>query len=773
MKSLLLYVSFALSLILGTGCQETPEIPKTYPIIPLPKSVESVEGQFHINQQTVIIYKSLDKQGRNVAEYLQKMLARPSAMKLAVQTDLPGQNFIHLKIDQNLNSVPGSYTILSNGLGITISAANAIGLFYGIQTLRQLLPPEIESKAPVNNVDWIVPAVTIIDEPRFKFRGMHLDVGRHFFPVDFIKKYIDLLAFHKMNYFHWHLTEDQGWRVEIKKYPRLTQVASKRKETLIDHGARPPFMFDGQPYGGFYSHEEIKEIIKYASERFITVIPEIELPAHSLAALAAYPEIGCTGGPYEVATRWGSFEEIFCAGNEQTFHFLEGVLSEVMDLFPSPYIHIGGDECPKTRWKSCPKCQKRVQSEGLKSDDELHSYFIKRIQRFLAKNNRTLMGWDEVLDGEILPGATVMSWRGETGSIKAAKKGHDVIMTTNTHLYFDHYQTDPQTQPLAIGGYSTLEDVYEYEPVPYELNEQEAKYIIGAEGLLWTEYVKTPKYAEYMAFPRACALAEVCWSPKEKRDWQSFRQRLEKHLKRLDYMDVNYFYEVPKPIIKSDNIGFVDVTEISLGHPIEDLEIRYTTDGSEPDEKSFLYNSPISVNASGTIKAISVKKSDGSQSKPIVVNFNKLNYLKPLHKEVLESGLRYAYYEGSFKSVREIENNPPLKEGVVNNGFFVKGLQKEKIGLTYSGYLTIEKEGIYHFSLTSDDGSAFLINNELIVNNDGLHTAKTEVGSVALKSGRYPIQLLYFQSTGNSKLELLLEGPNQSKKKLSAVDFTN
>jgi len=773
MKSLPLYISFALLVLLGTSCQETPEVTRTYSIIPLPKSITSVEGQFRLNKQTVIVYKSLDNQGRQVADYLQQMIAIPSSMKLAIQTDLPGQNFIHLKIDQSLQAVPGSYTIVCNGLGITISSANSNGLFYGIQTLRQLFPTEIESKIPVNNRDWMVPAVIIEDEPRFKFRSLHLDVGRHFFSVDFIKKYIDLLAFHKMNYFHWHLTEDQGWRIEIKKYPKLAQIASKRKETLIGHGARPPFKFDGQPYGGYYSHEEIKEIVKYAADRFITVIPEIELPAHSMAALAAYPEIGCTGGPYEVATRWGSYEEIFCAGNEQTFTFLQGVLAEVMDLFPSPYIHIGGDECPKTRWKSCPKCQQRVKIEGLKSDSELHSYFIKRIQRFLAKNNRTLMGWDEILDGAILPGATIMSWRGETGSIKAAKMGHDVILTPNTHLYFDHYQTDPQTQPLAIGGYSTLESVYQYEPVPYELTEKEARYIIGAEGLLWTEYVLTPDYAEYMVFPRACALAEVCWSPKEKRDWQSFRQRLEKHLKRLDYLGVNYFYEVPKPISKSENIGFVDITDISLGYPIEDLEIRYTTDGSEPNKASFLYNSPIKVNASGTIKAISIKKSDGTQSKPIVVNYNKLNYLKPLPIEERQNGLKYAYYEGSFKSVREIENTPPLKEGVINNGLFPKDIKDEKIGLTYAGYLTIEKEGIYHFSLTSDDGSAFLINNELIVNNDGLHAAKTEVGSVALKIGCYPIQLLYFQSTGNSKLELLVEGPNQPKKRLSADHFTN
>lgn len=772
MKPLHLYISFTF-LLLGLGCKEAPKQITTQPIIPLPKSIKTLEGHFHVNDQTVIVYKSLDYQGRKVTEYLQTLIAEPTGWQLAILTELPDDNFIHLKIDQTFNKTSGSYAIHSDATGITISSATSQGLFYGIQSLRQLFPPEIESSSIIDSVKWIIPAVVIEDEPRFNYRGMHLDVGRHYFSVDFIKKYIDLMAMHKMNFFHWHLTEDQGWRIEIKKYPKLSQIASKRKETLIGHGARPPFEYDNKPYGGYYTHEEVREIVKYAADRFITIIPEIELPAHSLAALAAYPELGCTGGPYEVATRWGSFEDIFCAGNEHTFQFLEDVLSEVIDLFPGPYIHIGGDECSKFRWKNCPKCQHRVRSEKLKSDDQLHSYFIKRIQKFLMRKNRQLIGWDEVLDGDIYPGATIMSWRGETGGIKAAKMGYNVIMTPNSHLYFDHYQTDPQSEPLAIGGYSTLESVYNYEPVPYELSEEEAQYIIGAEGLLWTEYIKTPDYAEYMVLPRAIALAEVCWSPKEKRDWQSFRKRLEKHFKRLDYLDVNYYYEVPKPISKSQNIGFVDATQISLGYPIDDIEIRYTTDGSEPNENSILYNTPITVHSSGTIKAISIKKSDGSQSKPIVVNYNKLNYLKPLAKANLKKGLRYALYEGSFKSVREIENNPPKKEGVISEGLFPEGISKEKLAITYSGYLTIEKDGIYHFSLTSDDGSAFHINSELIVNNDGLHTAKTEVGSVALKKGRYPVQLFYFQSTGNSKLELLYEEPGIPKRKLDASDFQN
>ena len=347
------------------------------------------------------------------------------------------------------------------------------------------------------------------------------------------------MSLHKLNRFHFHLTEDQGWRIEIKKYPGLTGTGSVRKETLVGHGRRSD-LFDGTPHGGFYTQEEIREIVKYASDRYITVIPEIEMPGHALAALAAYPHLGCTGKGYQVATRWGVFDDIMCAGKEETFEFLEDVLTEVLDLFPSEFVHIGGDEAPKTKWKECPLCQERIAREGLEGEDELQSYFIKRIERFLSANGRKLIGWDEILEGGLASNAAVMSWRGEKGGIEAAKMGHFVVMTPGTHCYLDHYQADPETQPLAIGGLTTLEKIYGYEPVPDSLKNEEAHYIMGAQGNVWTEYMKTPEHVEYMVYPRAAALAEVVWSPRSDRDYDEFLSRLQKLRFIYDYMGLNY-----------------------------------------------------------------------------------------------------------------------------------------------------------------------------------------------------------------------------------------
>ncbi len=352
-------------------------------------------------------------------------------------------------------------------------------------------------------------------------------------------KYIDLLALHKMNVFHWHLTEDQGWRIEIKKHPKLTEIGSVRKETLVGH--KGTGKYDGKPYRGFYTQDEIKDIVAYAKERFITVIPEIEMPGHSLAALAAYSELGCTGGPYEVATIWGVFPDVYCAGNEKVFTFLEDVLTEVMQLFPSEYIHIGGDECPKTRWKECPKCQARMKKEDLKDEHELQSYFIQRMEKFLNAHGRQIIGWDEILEGGLASKATVMSWRGEKGGIEAAKAHHDVIMTPSFALYFDYYQADPETRPLAIGGFTSTKGVYNYYPLPKKLADNEVKYILGAQGNVWSEYMATPEYVEYMVYPRACALSEVVWSPKESLDWDNFSKRMVVHKKRLKALNVNYF----------------------------------------------------------------------------------------------------------------------------------------------------------------------------------------------------------------------------------------
>jgi hexosaminidase len=528
--------------ILLCGCADNSGTDIEPTVIPRPLNMEVSKGKFHLNENTKIIVNHDDVQQTGVAAYLVELISPSTGFRPQVITQSsPEENSVYLKIDESVTGDRGGYHLQVNDLNVIITAPEPVGLFYGVQTLRQLLPVEIESNVVQPGFDWTVPAVEISDEPAFPYRGLHLDVSRHFFPISFIKKYIDLLALHKMNVFHWHLTDDQGWRLEIKKYPGLQEIASQRKETLLGHGLKKPFVYDGKPYGGYYTQEEVKEVVKYAEERFVTVIPEIEMPGHAQAVLAAYPHLGCTGGPYETVTRWGVFPEVFCAGKEETFQFLEDVLLEVIELFPSQYIHIGGDECPKTRWEDCEFCQARIQAEGLKNEQELQSYFVHRMEEFLNQHGRNIIGWDEIMEGGLASGATVMSWQGEKGGIEAAKMGHDVIMTPVSHLYFDYYQTDPEGEPLAIGHFLPLEKVYSYHPVPDTLTREEAKFIIGAQGNLWSEYIKTPEHAEYMAFPRAIALAELVWTPVESKNYEDFLARLKNHYKRLDMLDVNYF----------------------------------------------------------------------------------------------------------------------------------------------------------------------------------------------------------------------------------------
>ncbi|RCW32775.1 beta-N-acetylhexosaminidase [Marinilabilia salmonicolor] len=527
-----------------TGCGKENEASRELAVIPKPVKMKSLGGDFQFNEKTVIVVSGDDEQQIGVAHYLSKLLSSATGFRPEVNVeDNSEDNSIFLEIDKSITGAPGCYSLLVTESKVSVSAPGVTGLFYGVQTLRQLLPPEIESDVLFPDMEWKVPAVEIFDEPAFPYRGLHLDVSRHFFPVSFIKKYIDLLALHKMNVFHWHLTDDQGWRLEIKKYPMLQEVASQREETLVGHGLEEPFVYDGKPYGGYYTQEEVKEVVKYAEERFVTVIPEIEMPGHAQAALAAYPHLGCTGGPYKTVTRWGVFPEVFCAGKEETFQFLEDVLLEVMELFPSEYIHIGGDECPKTRWEECEFCQARIADENLKNEQELQSYFVHRIEEFLNRHGRSIIGWDEIMEGGLAPGATVMSWQGEKGGIQAAKMGHNVIMTPVSHLYFDYYQTDPEGEPLAIGHFLPLEKVYSYHPVPDTLTSEEAKFIIGAQGNLWSEYIKTPGHAEYMALPRAVALSEILWTPVENKNYNDFLQRLDVHKRRLNVLGVNYFKE--------------------------------------------------------------------------------------------------------------------------------------------------------------------------------------------------------------------------------------
>lgn len=505
-------------------------------IIPKPVSVKTFEGFFNINDATVLQYNFDVEKGALIIETLTTHLSDYYKMESIAQQAAKGKskNSIFLQLSDNKKINKEGYKLKVNKNGVLIEASDLNGLFYGVQSLIQMMPSENGAREVVE-----VPFAVVEDYPRFAWRGLHLDVCRHFMPKEFVFKYLDFMAMHKLNTFHFHLTEDQGWRIEIKKYPLLTEVGSKRKETLIG-SARTSKEYDGIPHEGFYTQEDIKEIVKYAADRFITVVPEIEMPGHALAALASYPDLGCTGGPYEVSTRWGIFHDVMCAGKESTFEFLENVMAEVLELFPSEYIHIGGDECPKTKWKECPLCQQRIADEGLKDEHELQSYFIQRVEKFLNSKGRILIGWDEILEGGLAPNAAVMSWRGEAGGIEAAKQKHNVVMSPGTHCYLDHYQADPKTQPLAIGGFTPLDKIYAYEPVPDSLTVEEAKYIMGAQGNVWTEYMKTSDHVEYMVYPRAAALAEVVWSPKGERDYNEFLERLRVLTLRYDFYKLNY-----------------------------------------------------------------------------------------------------------------------------------------------------------------------------------------------------------------------------------------
>lgn len=609
-------------------------------IIPRPQQVNvSNDAPFTLSAKTVISLGTNSQNMKRNANMLASYIEQATGIRPAVGKSKNGTAIV-LTIDKTIANAEG-YKLDADAKQIRIAGASAAGVFYGIQTLRKSLPLVNGKASKVS-----IPAVHITDAPRFAYRGTHLDVSRHFVTADSVRQFIDMLALHNINRFHWHLTDDQGWRIEIKKYPLLTQIGSKRAQTVIGHNSGK---YDGKPYSGFYTQKQIRDIVKYAADRYITIVPEIDLPGHMQAALAAYPDMGCTGGPYEVWQKWGVSDNVLCAGNDKTLTFIDNVLKEITQLFPSKYIHVGGDECPKTQWQKCPKCQARIKAlnleakDGHSAEERLQSYIITHASNYLKSLGRNTIGWDEILEGGLAEGATVMSWRGESGGIAAAKQHHDVVMTPNSYLYFDYYQSlDKANEPLAIGGYLPLETVYSYEPMPKELTADEARHIIGVQANIWTEYMPTFKQMQYMALPRLAALSEVQWSQPALKDYNSFTNRLTEftHLyDRLGYNYAKHLYNVAIHVDSDNKWREILIHMTTAGK----AEIRYTLDGTEPTVNSTLYTGAIVLQKSAKIRAAAFRDGKRSSVTSQDISFNKatacpVELLQPTHKNYTYKG---------------------------------------------------------------------------------------------------------------------------------------
>lgn len=608
------------------ACSEKRTLNSDYEIIPKPLDVNCKgDASFLLKDGVAVIYPENNQKMLDNAEFLVDYVEKQTGVKLTSHAGMPVDGAICLTLDLNDDNAE-AYKLIVNDKRVCISGASEAGVFYGIQTLRKSLPV-------AQDINVNLSAVEIYDKPRFAYRGAMLDVARHFYTVDEVKTFIDMLALHNINRFHWHLTDDQGWRIEIKKYPKLMSVASERKETVV--GRWYSGIYDGKPYGGYYTQDELRDVIDYAAKRHITIIPEVDLPGHMQAALTAYPELGCTGGPYEVRTIWGVSQDVLCVGNDFTLQFVKDVLSEVADIFPSEYIHIGGDECPKVRWEKCPKCQEQIKSLGLKSDakhtkeQRLQSYMIQEAAKYLKEKGKRIIGWTEILEGGLVPDATLMSWIGESGGIEAAHQHHDVIMTPNTYLYFDYYQSKKvEDEPLAIGGYLPIEKTYNYEPMPKELTEEEQQYIKGVQANLWTEYIPVFSQVQYMVLPRLGAAAEVQWTDPSKKDYKDFLRRVPHLVAVYDCYGWNYathVYDVNVDM-KADTVNHVLNVQLST---MADDPIYYTLDGQDPTEKSLKYTKPFTIDQSVVLKTMAVHPDRTSKISVDTIRFNKAT-LKPV-----------------------------------------------------------------------------------------------------------------------------------------------
>lgn len=744
-KLLVSLCAVGLSLVGLSSCGGSAEEVKSYNqginIIPAPVSLQQKEGAFKLGTSTKIYASS--PEAKVVGEFFASKLNQATGFNVAVVGEEPSSG-ISLLIDSSLDMGDEGYSLDVESKNVVVKAKTAQGLFYGMQSFLQLFPAEIESPTVVSGIVWKAPAVSIKDEPRFGYRGIMLDPCRHFMPIENVKKYIDVLSLFKINRLHWHLTDDQGWRIEIKKYPKLTEVGSKRIEG------------EGTEHSGFYTQEEIKEVVRYAADRFITVVPELELPGHEMAAIAAYPNLSCKGEPGTPRIIWGVEDIVMCPGKEDMFEFLEDVIDEMVPLFPSEYFHIGGDECPKTSWEKCPLCQARIRKEGLMDDKEhtaeekLQSYVIQRMEKYLATKGKKIIGWDEILEGGLAPTATVMSWRGEAGGIAAALMDHTVIMTPGGNgMYLDAYQGDPKIEPVTIGGYTPLSKTYGYDPIPDTLKTLgKENFILGVQGNTWAEYMYTEEKRDYMIFPRILAVAEIGWTPLDRKDYKDFERRIENALVRLDGHGINYHIPLPEqPDGSCDFVAFTDKATLAF-KTSRPVKMVYTLDGSEPTPNSTAYTNPIEVTETTTLKIASVLPS-GKMSKPRVITVEKQALAPAKEVKSKTPGLKMEVTDGMYLNVDQLAGaktwkSAPCKElraltSYVKTDESMRGVKQYAAVAT--GYVEIPEDGVYFIS---SDNEEVWIDGKLLVNNGGeVKRFSRHDTSAALAKGLHEIKVVF------------------------------
>ena len=716
-------------------------------IIPAPQQMVQKEGSFSLKDNLVI--SSSSKEGRSVAEFFASKINKSTGFNIEVGKE-KGKIILQLQPEMKINNE--GYELNVTSKLVTVKAKTAAGLFYGMQTFLQLLPAEIENSSIIKSISWTAPCVEIKDSPRFGYRGTMLDVCRHFFTIKELEEQIDVLSLFKINYLHLHLTDDQGWRIEIKKYPKLTQIGSVRT------------LGNGEKYGGYYTQKELKDLVAYAAKRFVTIVPEFELPGHELAAISAYPNLACDSEikllkknniSIQPRNTWGVEKIVMCPGKEDMFDFIEEVIKEMVEIFPGTYFHVGGDECPKDSWKSCPMCQKRIKDEGLKGDnnhpaeEKLQGYVLQRVEKELTKYGKKLIGWDEILDGGLSQGASVMSWRGEKGGIMAAMQNHDVIMTPSNVLYLDYYQGDSKIEPVAIGGYGLLKKVYMYNPVPDTLTVlNKGSYIKGVQCNLWSEYIPDKKMQDYRLYPRILALAEVAWTNPDKKDFKDFCRRLNNGYVRLDGHNVNYHIPLPEQPNGSCNyVAFTDSVKVSF-KTTRPIKMVYTLDGTEPTLQSKEYTKPLEFKKDGIIKIRSVLVS-GKMSRVRVINVKKEKFAPSTELKNKKHGLQMKYYSGHFRSAKDLEGKKADNIKVIRDIKEMLSYTKDKrnvidikyYGTVAEGYVNIPKDGVYYFS--SNDEEVWIDGKLLIDNGGDVKRFSRNDKSIALAKGLHRLKVVF------------------------------